>query len=82
MLNRFFRRRGGFIPACAGKTPALQILWENVLVHPRVCGENGATQVTETTGPGSSPRVRGKRGLGAQVRERRGFIPACAGKTC
>ena len=31
----------GLIPACAGKTRAVQVLADQRLAHPRVCGENG-----------------------------------------
>ena len=48
-------------------------------VHPRVCGERWvALQEFEHDG-GSSPRVRGTPPKAAKERDRRRFIPACAG---
>ena len=49
--------------------------------HPRVCGENAASEGPVDTGRGSSPRVRGKRVGSAAAIRLRGLIPACAGKT-
>ena len=71
----------GLIPACAGKTGLRSALRKPTRAHPRVCGENRASIARATSTLGSSPRVRGKRDLGAPLRERRGLIPACAGKT-
>ena len=49
--------------------------------HPRVCGENDGRRHENCRAPGSSPRVRGKRRFAKRERNRRGLIPACAGKT-
>ena len=49
--------------------------------HPRVCGENRRLRRREPLRRGSSPRVRGKLHRVAQAHQRRGLIPACAGKT-
>ena len=49
------------IPAGAGKTPSKPRAISQPGAHPRVGGENDASQVTQTTGPGSSPRGRGNR---------------------
>ena len=49
--------------------------------HPRVCGENDQAGGGVTAPPGSSPRVRGKRGAGEFAVAVGGLIPACAGKT-
>ena len=72
----------GLIPACAGKTPRPPCARPVGRAHPRVCGENGASQASMTAGPGSSPRVRGKRSARVQIVGEHGLIPACAGKTC
>ncbi len=72
----------GIIPAYAGSTSASRecriALWD----HPRVCGEHGdgfreACQVL-----GSSPRMRGARGLRGLNYHVTGIIPAYAGSTC
>ena len=74
-------RRGGLIPACAGKTKS----WGNPptpsKAHPRVCGENLARVFRFSSVWGSSPRVRGKQSAQGVEPELRGLIPACAGKT-
>ena len=49
--------------------------------HPRVCGENHLFQPSAATFRGSSPRVRGKRGICRCGCIGLGLIPACAGKT-
>ena len=69
------------IPARAGKTPVLMASAASDRAHPRACGENGSHLLEGPSGAGSSPRVRGKRGL-VQVRHGPpGLIPARAGKT-
>ena len=71
----------GLIPACAGKTPSAKATCPTRTAHPRACGENLPRPRRPCRGPGSSPRVRGKRepGLGGDVVGR--LIPARAGKT-
>ena len=69
------------IPACAGKTTMRSIKTDARGAHPRVCGENLRLLHQMFSVVGSSPRVRGKRLIGAKVDRRRGLIPACAGKT-
>ena len=69
------------IPACAGKTDVLALTCRLLPAHPRVCGENTWMAPTPWSRTGSSPRVRGKRDLGAPLRVGGGLIPACAGKT-
>ena len=49
--------------------------------HPRVCGENDSSTPVVDGIIGSSPRVRGKRGIVNAARTVPGLIPACAGKT-
>ena len=55
----------GLIPARAGKTlteaRASFVTW----AHPRACGENQVITTACAQLPGSSPRVRGKPGVGA-----------------
>ena len=71
----------GLIPACAGKTrspaPGPSPTW----AHPRVCGENMEQSSGSIEAVGSSPRVRGKRGVRRRQRRHQRLIPACAGKT-
>ena len=72
---------GRLIPARAGKTPGAPHAHQRDPAHPRACGENGVTHVFSAQSVGSSPRVRGKRGLlGAGLSATR-LIPARAGKT-
>ena len=52
----------GLIPACAGKTQQQRAPLSCPWAHPRVCGENEFPQDAVGLFPGSSPRVRGKRG--------------------
>ena len=69
------------IPACAGKTNN-ELHTERInRAHPRVCGENSVERIPLGCPLGSSPRVRGKRGLPRPRRMVEGLIPACAGKT-
>ena len=77
------RRPGGegLIPACAGKTRPCWVPGAPLRAHPRVCGENKATDAIQGALEGSSPRVRGKLEWRAQRRSSGGLIPACAGKT-
>ena len=72
---------GGLIPACAGKTLRCWLVTVGCRAHPRVCGENAPTVSPAIKSPGSSPRVRGKRGCRVQKACVWGLIPACAGKT-
>ena len=71
----------GLIPACAGKTHALEIRCVPRWAHPRVCGENSRFFFWSGNQAGSSPRVRGKRSLRRRINIQHGLIPACAGKT-
>ena len=71
----------GLIPACAGKTFRYPIRSRARPAHPRVCGENVWTTDQGRRGVGSSPRVRGKLGVGVVAGLLRRLIPACAGKT-
>ena len=71
----------GLIPAHAGKTARSHTMSSRVRAHPRSRGENAAATHTPPIRDGSSPLTRGKRGLSATLRVRRGLIPAHAGKT-
>ena len=68
-----------FIPACAGNAmpPARPRPWRPV--HPRVCGERRQARMGNHERNGSSPRVRGTRGVDLERRLLNRFIPACAG---
>ena len=69
------------IPAWAGKTDE-GLPWRPPLpAHPRVGGENTTARGSWEIGEGSSPRGRGKPGVGGADRVCRGLIPAWAGKT-
>ena len=71
----------GLIPACAGKTPSPALNTSPWRAHPRVCGENPLARFPQPAMSGSSPRVRGKPGVGGFRWGFWGLIPACAGKT-
>ena len=51
------------IPAHAGQTSTLGMTVVRPSDHPRACGANFATLVGSQLQNGSSPRMRGKRGL-------------------
>ena len=55
-------RRGGNIPAYAGKTVGAEDGDEFAEEHPRVCGENLNKLLSLWQGVGTSPRMRGKLG--------------------
>ena len=71
----------GLIPACAGKTMTTKSSTHQAGAHPRVCGENPTSSRCQDESPGSSPRVRGKRGVDEACLDAVRLIPACAGKT-
>ena len=70
-----------FIPACAGNTQPHHGSDQKAPVHPRVCGEHAFACVRYMGESGSSPRVRGTRGLTSHSIVRVRFIPACARNT-
>ena len=74
-------RRGGLIPAHAGKTDAGRHGWLFLGAHPRACGENIDVSVIVPVKTGSSPRMRGKPGGADRDRVVARLIPAHAGKT-
>ena len=71
----------GIIPAYAGSTALLPVLYRMQGDHPRVCGEHSASRQSNRRVPGSSPRMRGApervpvQDLGRRI------IPAYAGST-
>ena len=69
------------IPAHAGKTLHLVTVDEAWAAHPRSRGENASELSEGLTPTGSSPLTRGKRLFVADFGNRRGLIPAHAGKT-
>ena len=71
----------GLIPAWAGKTGESQKGKGRTRAHPRVGGENIATEVFGGIVSGSSPRGRGKPTLYDAPYQPAGLIPAWAGKT-
>ena len=73
------RRRGRFIPACAGFCDIALFSTLKRWVHPRMCGVLLVALLVKFPDEGSSPHVRG---FAEQLMYRvgyRGFIPACAG---
>lgn len=73
------RRR--LIPAHAGKTPPMSCPPTSSGAHPRSRGENTTAALIGALVPGSSPLTRGKRRGRPCRTQRRGLIPAHAGKT-
>ena len=71
----------GLIPAWAGKTGESQKGKGRTRAHPRVGGENIATEVFGGIVSGSSPRGRGKHQARVLLDPEEGLIPAWAGKT-
>ena len=71
----------GLIPAHAGKTITSMEVEIKGGAHPRSRGENCAEAGISTSMRGSSPLTRGKPHLEPAGRDRRGLIPAHAGKT-
>ena len=71
----------GRIPAHAGKTLRGLSLLAHSWAHPRSRGENQGDRIFDRSDNGASPLTRGKPQLQATRRDRRGRIPAHAGKT-
>ena len=71
----------GLIPAHAGKTQPRGRSPRRARAHPRSRGENTTVGTMPGAGPGSSPLTRGKHRPQAHQLQRRGLIPAHAGKT-
>ena len=74
-------RRGGLIPAHAGKTPGCGQRRRAMRAHPRSRGENTRTRTAGISQSGSSPLTRGKLRRLGRSRAGPGLIPAHAGKT-
>ena len=70
-----------FIPARAGNTGYRSQGGRMSRVHPRACGEHSGQRPSEPGTSGSSPRVRGTRGVGRSLAHQERFIPARAGNT-
>ncbi len=70
-----------FTPACAGTTRLPHAARCCSPVHPRVRGDDSATQMLTPTARGSPPRARGRRRSGGARMARFRFTPACAGTT-
>ena len=75
------RRRGGLIPAHAGKTRRMGTPASARWAHPRSRGENMASREAFPGVRGSSPLTRGKQLRGGRRKGLDGLIPAHAGKT-
>ena len=71
----------GLIPAHAGKTPDRACGAGPSWAHPRSRGENQDENIVNLSKQGSSPLTRGKLSDHAASVNRRGLIPAHAGKT-
>ena len=71
----------GLIPAHAGKTRQHGPRKSAHRAHPRACGENSVVDADAAIPEGSSPRMRGKRGMTFDSDCAHGLIPAHAGKT-
>ena len=69
------------IPAHAGKTPSMLRCARVHAAHPRSRGENFGSDRGNKTHVGSSPLTRGKLLTLILLTERKGLIPAHAGKT-
>ena len=75
------RRCWGIIPAHAGNTRCRLRLPLSPWDHPRACGEHKSVCTPPTSCSGSSPRMRGTRGSGADTPNVPRIIPAHAGNT-
>ena len=65
----------GIIPALAGNTAIRRASGLRMRDHPRACGEHGVVNCTAPLGVGSSPRLRGTRGLADIACDGGGIIP-------
>ena len=72
---------GRIIPAYAGSTIQLHPRARSEADHPRIRGEHPIAAKPGNLVMGSSPHTRGAHDDGAQLRRRRGIIPAYAGST-
>ena len=74
-------RRGGLIPAHAGKTRPTRHQRKTAWAHPRSRGENFSHVIRMSPSAGSSPLTRGKPTFIKFLIKADGLIPAHAGKT-
>ena len=70
-----------FIPAGAGNTFEIVLIYGKQAVHPRWRGEHSPLALAMAAMAGSSPLARGTRKPNQQTRAYRRFIPAGAGNT-
>ena len=80
-LYRRVRCVRGIIPACAGNTYWMPLIWRASRDHPRMCGEHTVPVLFACVRKGSSPHVRGTRDHCTCAGYPTGIIPACAGNT-
>ena len=71
----------GITPACAGNSYLLDLLFQVLGDHPRVCGEQKDAHSTASFIAGSPPRVRGTDAGAACCRGAARITPACAGNS-
>ena len=71
----------GSIPACAGETSWVSVVFCPFRVYPRLCGGNTKGSHSAPLHWGLSPLVRGKPNASASVSSGNRSIPACAGET-
>ncbi|KAB7789964.1 hypothetical protein F7D09_1514 [Bifidobacterium leontopitheci] len=81
LQNRQRATRLGIIPAYAGNTPPAPPMALPSGDHPRVCGEHLMSMTMDSSGRGSSPRMRGTLASGDARHRIGGIIPAYAGNT-
>ena len=81
LLSLLYSLLARLIPAGAGKTTEPHRCNSGHAAHPRRCGENTLTLVSQTVRLGSSPQVRGKPVLAWLPYQTNRLIPAGAGKT-
>ena len=79
--HRGVRVHGGITPACAGKSPPLDLRTSLHRDHPRMCGEKLYTPCIIAPNVGSPPHVRGKAACSGIAENEFGITPACAGKS-
>jgi len=76
-----FASAGRFIPAGAGNTSSVVIVWPSTAVYPRWRGEHRGTRMKSIAESGLSPLAWGTHNKGKEVPEIIRFIPAGVGNT-
>ena len=71
----------GITPACAGRTTHALVYLEHRRDHPRVCGKDTISRISQNLTAGSPPLSREGRQIISRVRILRRITPACAGRT-